>query len=50
MADGQRNDIPGANKNLMAYWIRHLSFGRNTSEARRIFTNVNEQEDQESKK
>lgn len=35
----------GANKNLMTDWIMNLWFGRNTSEARRIFTNVNEQEE-----
>lgn len=33
----------GANKNLMTYWIKHLWFGRNTNEARKIFTNTNEQ-------
>lgn len=33
----------GANKNLMTCGIIHLSFGRNTREARRILTNLNEQ-------
>lgn len=33
----------GANRNLMTYWIKHLWFGRNTNEARKIFTNTNEQ-------
>lgn len=38
----------GTNKTIMIYWIIHLWFGRNTNEARRVFTNFNVQAESEN--
>lgn len=35
-------------RNIMTYWIIHLWLGRNSSETRRMFTNLNEQAESES--